>query len=137
MVGKGERDIGIWTPVHGLDKKLNAGKKDYSASKANLKPIIWPGESLSVPKGWAMPTSGKKLKIGVPKKYGFTEFVNVRHDPQTKKPIVTGYSIDVFKATIKQLPYAVDYEFVPFEYGDGKQPRDYNELIDQVYLEVS
>ncbi|KAJ8634672.1 hypothetical protein MRB53_008939 [Persea americana] len=102
--------------------------------KTNFRGFVG-GESLSVPKGWAMPTSGKKLKIGVPKKYGFTEFVNVRHDPQTKKPIVTGYSIDVFKATIKQLPYAVDYEFVPFEYGDGKQPRDYNELIDQVYFE--
>lgn len=138
VVGKGEREIGFWTPIHGLHKKLNSGKKDYySVSKDDLNPIIWPGESLSVPKGWAMPTGGKKMRIGVPKKYGFTEFVNVSHDPQTNQPIVTGYSIDVFKAVIEQLPYDIGYEFVPFELKDGKQAGTYNDLIHQVYTKVS
>ncbi|KAJ8634665.1 hypothetical protein MRB53_008932 [Persea americana] len=130
----GERGIGFWTPSEGLHKKLNTtSKKTYSTSKDDLKPIIWPGESKCVPKGWAIPTSGKKLKIGVPKRHGFTEFVNVRHDSQTNQWIVTGYCIDLFEAAIKQLPYAVDYDLVPFVDKDGNQAGPYNALIDAVY----
>ncbi|RWR75358.1 glutamate receptor 2.2-like protein isoform X1 [Cinnamomum micranthum f. kanehirae] len=121
---KGEREIGFWTASQGLHKKL----KTNSTSKADLKPIIWPGETATVPKSW------KKLKIGVPKRYGFTEFVNVIRDPQTDQLIVTGYAIDIFEAAVKELPYGLDYEFVPFENEDGKQTGNYNELVDQVYL---
>ncbi|RWR75356.1 glutamate receptor 2.3-like protein [Cinnamomum micranthum f. kanehirae] len=130
----GERGIGFWTPSQGLPKKLNTtSKKTYSTSKGDLKPIIWPGESMRVPKGWAVPTCEKKLKIGVPKRYGFTEFVNVRHDSQTSQWVVTGYCIDLFEAAIKQLPYAIDYELVPFVDKDGNQAGPYNALIDAVY----
>ncbi|RWR75368.1 glutamate receptor 2.7-like protein [Cinnamomum micranthum f. kanehirae] len=134
MVGKGEREIGFWTPVHGLDKKLNTGKKDYSASKAALKPIIWPGETTTVPKGWEISTSERKLRIGVPLKMRFREFVNVVQDLQTNETTVTGYCIDVFKGAIERLPYAINYEFIPFVDKYGRQAGTYNDLIDQVYF---
>ena len=44
----------------GLLKKLNASKKSYSTSKDDLSPIIWPGDSTSLLKGWAKLTRGRK-----------------------------------------------------------------------------
>ena len=60
VIGKGERGVGFWTPENGTVRKLD------STSKPNLGTIVWPGESPSVPKGWVLPTNGKKLRIGVP-----------------------------------------------------------------------
>ncbi|KAH0730271.1 hypothetical protein KY289_001459 [Solanum tuberosum] len=43
----------------------------------NFGSIIWPGDTTSVPNGWVIPINGKKLRIGVPVKDNFTEFVEV------------------------------------------------------------
>ncbi|RWR75382.1 glutamate receptor 2.8-like protein [Cinnamomum micranthum f. kanehirae] len=134
VIGKGDRVVGFWTPIQGLNKKLNASKKTFSNSKDDLSPIIWPGDSTSVPKGWVIPTSGKKLKIGVPKMNGFPEFVNQVLDPETNQTKFEGYSIDVFQAAVERLPYAIECEFFVFEDGDGKPKGSYNDLIDQVYF---
>ncbi|RWR75359.1 glutamate receptor 2.8-like protein [Cinnamomum micranthum f. kanehirae] len=133
VIGKGDRVVGFWTPIQGLDKKLNSNKKTYSTSNDDLNPIIWPGESKSVPKGWVIPTSGKKLKIGVPKRHGFTEFVNAVLDPKTNKTEATGYCIDVFVAAVKQLPYAIEYEFSVYQDEHGEQKGSYTDLVMEVY----
>ncbi|TXG62330.1 hypothetical protein EZV62_013693 [Acer yangbiense] len=77
--GYGTRGIGFWTPEKKvLMKKLmnsSTSNNNNSASKPNLGPIIWPGDSTSVPKGWEIPTNQKKLHIGVPMKSGFSDFV--------------------------------------------------------------
>lgn len=85
VIGEGERGVGFWTTENGIVRRSN------TTSKANLRAIMWPGESTSVPKGWVFPTNGKKLKIGVPEKKGFCEFVKVTRDPITNKtrPLVT------------------------------------------------
>ncbi|XP_057460066.1 glutamate receptor 2.7-like [Actinidia eriantha] len=137
VVGKGEREIGIWTQSHGISRELN-GNATYSssASKDKVRGIIWPGESTIVPKGWEFPVSGKKLKIGVPVKHGFTEFVKVEKDPHTNNTKVSGFCIDIFDSVMKALPYAVPYEYVPFEKTDGLSAGNYyNELIHQVRLQ--
>uniref|UniRef100_A0A2N9GHA5 Ionotropic glutamate receptor C-terminal domain-containing protein n=1 Tax=Fagus sylvatica TaxID=28930 RepID=A0A2N9GHA5_FAGSY len=133
--GNGERVIAFWTPENGLVRKLNStNTSSYSTSKKNLGPIIWPGDSSSVPKGWEIPTSGKKLRIGVPVKDGFSEFVKVTHDPSTNTTQVTGYSIDVFNTVMEALPYAVSYEFIPFAKPNGESAGTYDEMVYQVYL---
>ncbi|XP_043710259.1 glutamate receptor 2.2-like [Telopea speciosissima] len=115
VIGGGGREIGFWTPRNGILRKLNAADtKFYSPSNSNLGAIVWPGNSMNVPKGWVIPTNGKKLKIGVPIKEGFTEFVKVEKDPTTNAPVVTGYCIDVFNAAIGELPYDLPHEFIPF-----------------------
>ena len=84
MIGKGERGVGFWTPKNGIIRRLNfshTNSKTYSTSKDNLGTIIWPGEPTYVPKGWVLPVNEKKLRIGVPVKNGFSEFVNVTWDP--------------------------------------------------------
>ncbi|KAL6216360.1 hypothetical protein ACLB2K_009583 [Fragaria x ananassa] len=72
---------------------------------------------------------------GVPVKDGFVELVKVTTDPSTNTTDVTGFSIDVFKAAVELLPYALPYEFVPFTNPNGTNTGlTYNDLCDQVYL---
>ncbi|KAF5208221.1 Glutamate receptor [Thalictrum thalictroides] len=137
VIGKGGRDIGFWTPTLGISGKLNqTGENVYTTNKDNLRAIIWPGESTVVPKGWEVPTSEKKLRIGVPVKDGFSEFVTVTKNPRTNATLVTGFCIDVFKAVTDSMPYAIPYDFVPFAKDDGQSAGGYNELVDQIYLQV-
>ena len=58
-------------------------------------------------------------------------------DPSSNATEVTGFSIGVFDAVMAALPYVVPYEYIPFEGPDGNQAGDYNDLIYQVYLQVS
>ncbi|KAL7166287.1 hypothetical protein ACSBR2_037043 [Camellia fascicularis] len=133
VIGNGGRGIGFWTAENGIVRDLNV-KCTNSTSNANLGSIIWPGDTTSPPKGWIIPTNGKKLRIGVPVKDGFSEFVKVTPNPGTNTAIVTGYSIDVFDAVMAALPYAVPYEYVPFGTPDGKSNGTYNDMVYQVYL---
>lgn len=135
VVGKEGREVGIWTQSLGLSREFKRNvTTTYSGSKENLRGIIWPGESTNVPRGWEVQVRGKKLKIGVPVKDGFTDFVRVERDLQTNSAKVSGYFIDLFDSVIKALPYSVQYEYVPFVIGsDG----DYNDFVHQVFLQVS
>ena len=136
--GNGERGVAFWTPKYGLMRELNSTNTSmYSISRRNLGPIIWPGDSSSIPKGWEIPTNGKKLRVGVPVKDGFFQFVKVEHDASTNTTKVTGYSIDIFKAVMEALPYNVDYELIPFAKPNGESAGTYNDLVYQVYLGVS
>ncbi|KAJ8758661.1 hypothetical protein K2173_000382 [Erythroxylum novogranatense] len=136
--GDAARGIGFWTAENGLIRKLytpiNSTTSTYSTSNSSLAPIIWPGEATFIPKGWEIPTNGKRLRIGVPVKSDFPEFVRVRKDPTTKSFIVEGYSIDVFEAVVKLLPYALPFDYFPFGLPDGRSAGTYNDLVYQVYL---
>ncbi|XP_052209397.1 glutamate receptor 2.3-like [Diospyros lotus] len=129
--GNGHKGIGFWTAEKGLTKGFNLTSTTtvaYTTSKDNLRLIIWPGDTTSAPKGFTL--GGKKLRIGVPVKNGFTEFVKVYRDNKTRPE---GYCIKVFDAVMAKLPYPVAYEFVPFETPEGKSAGTYNELVEQVY----
>lgn len=81
---------------------------------------------------------GKKMIIGVPKRSGFTEFVDVKLNSSTNQLIqVTGYSIDIFNATVSYLShysgFNVSYEFQPFINGRGESAGSYDELVEMVY----
>ncbi|XP_058226993.1 glutamate receptor 2.7-like [Rhododendron vialii] len=136
VIGKGDREIGFWTRKYGISKNLSfSSSKNYSTNKDDLGPIIWHGESNVVPKGWEMPTGEAKLRVGLPAIGDTVEFVSVTRDPQTNAVIATGFSIDVFKEVIDHyLPYAVPYEFLPFETPDGKSAGSYDDLVYQIFL---
>ncbi|EOY29260.1 Glutamate receptor, putative [Theobroma cacao] len=137
VIGSGEKEVGFWTPENGLVRQLNSTNTNASTnstSKPKLGPIIWPGDTNLVPKGWQIPTNGKTLRIGVPVKVGFTEFLDVVWDPITQKAkSIEGYCIDVFDAVMENMPYSVPYEYVPFATPDGEPAGSYNDLIDQLY----
>ncbi|GMP25230.1 hypothetical protein CsSME_00002195 [Camellia sinensis var. sinensis] len=128
VIRHGPRGIRFWTPKHGIVRQLkfdavNTSYKDYSTSQANLKAIIWPGDTIYTPKGWVVPTNGKVLRVAVPVKNFYTDFVRVRRDPITNRTMVTGYCIDVFDAVMAALPYSVPYEYIPFEKPYGSAGR--------------
>ncbi|KAG6739151.1 hypothetical protein POTOM_056737 [Populus tomentosa] len=134
--GNGGREIGFWTSTKGIVKTLNSTNTmtAYSGSNSDLSTVIWPGDTTSVTKGWEIPTNGKKLRIGVPVKDGFSEFVKVTRDPSSNTTTVTGYCIDIFYSVVKALPYALPYEYIPFAKPDGETAGTYNDLVYQVYL---
>ncbi|KAF5199265.1 Glutamate receptor 2.2 [Thalictrum thalictroides] len=129
VVGMGEREVGFWIPKVGLSQHSETTRKKYKTSQTDLRPIIWPGESTIVPSVYM-----KKLKIGFPIKHSFTELVKL--DLNKNKTIVSGYCIDIFTEVMKELPYNVPYELVPFQRANGESAGNYNNLVEQVSLQM-
>ncbi|KAL8466484.1 hypothetical protein ACS0TY_035535 [Phlomoides rotata] len=134
VIGRGEHTVGFWTERNGLSKKLKPDGDDdegvYSTKRENLGAIIWPGKTSDVPKGWEILTSGKKLRVGVPMRGGFKEIINVDRDPETKAVIATGFSIDVFEEVMRSMPYAVQFDYIPFD-----ENGEYDDLVKKISLE--
>ncbi|XP_057787758.1 glutamate receptor 2.8-like [Salvia miltiorrhiza] len=103
LIGTGERRVGFWNPHRGIVRDLNYFMK-------GLKNVVWPGDSTIKPKGWAIPPSGS-LRVGVPWKPGFKEFVNVEIDPATNETRATGFAVDIFLYALKQMPFPINYTF--------------------------
>ncbi|KAL6189121.1 hypothetical protein ACLB2K_040511 [Fragaria x ananassa] len=118
VIGEKERIIGYWNQKKGLTRKLN-GAAQLDGRKT-LKRPIWPGDATHTP-----PT--KKLRIGVPVKHGFNEFLKV--DEKNNK--ISGFSYDIFIAVVKQLPFPIRYEFSTFDNGT------YDDLLYQIHLQAS
>ncbi|XP_039131572.1 glutamate receptor 2.8-like isoform X2 [Dioscorea cayenensis subsp. rotundata] len=129
IVERGGRGIGFWKPDNGLTSASSI------SDNVGLSPVIWPGDSTEVPKGWEIPVSGKKLRVGVPVNKVFQGFVKVERDNATNITSVSGYCIDLFEAAVKRLPYAILYEFIPFENEHGESAGTYDDLVYQVYLQ--
>ncbi|KAG1326458.1 putative Glutamate receptor 2.1 [Cocos nucifera] len=135
VIGEKGKRIGFWTARYGLTRRLNwSSENPYSATRDGLGPVIWPGDSTSVPKGWETPTSGRKLQILVPGPVapGFHSFLSMEKDPVSNETKASGYVIDVFEAAVRQLPYALPFEYVPYENAEGKIAGDYNALVQEV-----
>ncbi|KAI4356980.1 hypothetical protein L6164_000956 [Bauhinia variegata] len=104
LVGHRERIIGYWNKDRGLSRDLVADKKSFSERK--LKQPIWPGDTTEQP---------TKLRIGVPVKTGFNEFMKVERQSSNNDIVKTsGFAIDVFLEVVKVLPFPLPYEFIPF-----------------------
>ncbi|KAL9239800.1 hypothetical protein vseg_014086 [Gypsophila vaccaria] len=130
----GKQGIGYWTPSSGLVKQLSsADRAKHVTSMANLEPIRWPGNPTSFPRGWVSSPNGKILRIGVPIKDGFNQFVQVSQDTATNTTKVTGFCIDVFDAVMSKLPYSVPYKYIPYTDHAGAPINSYDKLVYQVY----
>uniref|UniRef100_A0A0E0DY68 Ionotropic glutamate receptor C-terminal domain-containing protein n=1 Tax=Oryza meridionalis TaxID=40149 RepID=A0A0E0DY68_9ORYZ len=59
VIGEKTRVIRFWSPDSGLTMSMNSttihGDAKFSTSSSELKNIIWPGDSTTVPKGWDFP----------------------------------------------------------------------------------
>ncbi|KAK1620597.1 hypothetical protein QYE76_026114 [Lolium multiflorum] len=123
IIGKGARTVGFWTPESGLSPELNGvggGKTPH------LKHILWPGETLSAPKGWTMSQNGRVLTVAVPVKGGFKQFVDA--SPNSTSDNITGYCIDVFNQVMKNLSYPVLYQYEPY----NESSESYEKLVNLV-----
>ncbi|XVF17691.1 hypothetical protein REPUB_Repub10bG0145400 [Reevesia pubescens] len=64
---------------------------------------------------WDFPTAGKAmLRIGVPVRSNITHFVSV-NTVENHRTHITGFSIDVFEAAVRHLPYKFTYKLIPFD----------------------
>lgn len=138
VIGRAERLIGCWTPEKGICRNIAddidnkpSGHK-YSSSVSKLKKIIWPGDSITAPKGWAVPADGEKFRIGVPRKQGFNEFLDVTRNPHTGELNFTGFCIDVFRAVADALPFHLPYEFELFRDEAVDSSVIYDDLLHQL-----
>ncbi|KAF7020368.1 hypothetical protein CFC21_033479 [Triticum aestivum] len=129
------RRIGFWSPGYGLSAFLNSSTRPGQArrrAKAGqvLRAVIWPGDSITVPRGWDFPANGKILQIAVPVRRDFKVFVKVEN-PNSSMQSVTGYCIDVFEAAVKKLPYALPFKYMPYDCANS-----YDKLVSQVYFKT-
>ncbi|XP_020256597.1 glutamate receptor 3.4-like isoform X2 [Asparagus officinalis] len=128
--GTGCRRIGFWSNYSGLSivaPEILYGKPpNTSSSSQQLYSAIWPGETIMKPRGWVFPNNGKALRIGVPNRASYKEFVAKDSSPDGVK----GYCIDVFKSAVSLLPYPVPYTFILF--GNGSKNPSYGELVQKV-----
>lgn len=134
--GNAGREIGFWMAEKISRWPSSRGKIMPQATSRDL-PIIWPGDRRSAPKGWVIPTSGKKLKIGVPVKDGFNQFMKVQRNANDNQTKITGFCVDVFDSVMKIMPYNVAYEYVPFANADGHSAGSYNDLVNEVAEQVT
>ncbi|KAL5978469.1 hypothetical protein ACLOJK_029586 [Asimina triloba] len=128
--GTGYRRIGYWTNYSGLSvvspEVLYDKPPNISTASQQLYSVIWPGENTKKPRGWVFPNNGKPLKIGVPNRVVYKEFISKDDSPDG----VNGFCVDVFNAAIALLPYAVPHEFIL--YGNGVDNPSYTELVELV-----
>lgn len=137
IVGKSYRELGFWSPEFGFTDNLvknNSGKDKSQSGEEVLNPVYWPGGKISVPTGLSesnlLEDRGKQLRIAVPAKSMFKQFVRVSHDEIPNITYITGFSVGVFEAAVKCLRYALMYEIVPFH-------GSYDDMLMKVSQKVS
>ncbi|KAL5200913.1 hypothetical protein ABZP36_035267 [Zizania latifolia] len=110
-----ERGIGFWTKHGGLIRHLGRGAN--KSTNGELAPVIWPGESAVVPRGWVQPTSARKLRVAVPGSVtpGYRSIVHLDVDQATNITDAGGFVVEVFEAAVRLLPYALPFEYVKAE----------------------
>ncbi|XP_059662931.1 glutamate receptor 3.4-like [Cornus florida] len=128
--GTGLRRIGYWSNYSGLSvvapEILYKNPPNTSTSNQHLYTVIWPGETITKPRGWVFPDNGKPLRIAVPRRVMYQEFVA----RDTNPPGVRGYCIDVFEAALNLLPYPVPHTYIL--YGDAQRNPSYDNLVNDV-----
>ncbi|KAF8695339.1 hypothetical protein HU200_037569 [Digitaria exilis] len=93
------------------------------------------GESIDIPRGFEIPATGKKLRVGV-RSSGYQQFIKVEKDQITGATKATGLSVDVFEEAAKMLPYAMPYEYVLFGSTKDTSSGSYDDFVYQVHLKV-
>uniref|UniRef100_A0A1D1Z9P6 Glutamate receptor n=1 Tax=Anthurium amnicola TaxID=1678845 RepID=A0A1D1Z9P6_9ARAE len=119
--------IGYWSTHSGLSVSvpsvLNTNVPRNFSENQSLHGSIWPGGRSLKPRGYVLASRERPLKIGVPYRASYVEFVTETGETHEVK----GYSIDVFKAALALVPYDIPYQFVPF--GDGHSNPSYDQLV--------
>ncbi|KAJ8763809.1 hypothetical protein K2173_003591 [Erythroxylum novogranatense] len=126
--------VGYWSNSSGFSieaPERHMGKKDsYSHLVQRLGSITWPGGKTERPRGWVIADNERPLRIGVPNRVSFLEFISQVHNSHG----IQGYCIDVFVEAKKLVPYDVPYRFVLV--GDGHSNPSYDGIAKMVAEDV-
>ncbi|KAF9590451.1 hypothetical protein IFM89_035286 [Coptis chinensis] len=127
--------IGYWSNYSGLSiispEILYKKPPNTSSNSQTLSSVIWHGETIAKPRGWVFPNNGKPLRIGVPNRTTYKEFVAKESGSEGVK----GFYIEVFEAAVALLQYAVPHTYIL--YGDGLRNPIYDNLVGMVAENVS
>ncbi|KAJ0791092.1 putative periplasmic binding protein-like I [Helianthus annuus] len=131
VVGNQISLLGYWSNHSGLSvqspETLYAKPSNRSSSNQHLTSVVWPGNTTDRPRGWEFSNNGRPLRIGVPITPRFKENFT---KPNGSDYDIHGFSMDVFLAALKLVPYQVPYEFVVFK--EGHKNLDYTDLVNKV-----
>lgn len=118
VIGRSYKVAAFWSPGYGFVADVaKLGEKEMRSGDGvvtGLRSIYWPGGELVVPKGWTMGRKERPLRIGVPAKGAFPQFVKVMYDPHLNRTVISGFSIEIFEAAVQHLPYHLYFEYFPF-----------------------
>lgn len=133
VIGKSYREVSFWSPEFGFSEDLveynGMTLKIGNGLEGDLGSILWPGGKQTVPKGWTIGGLEKPLRIGVPARGAFNQFVKVKFNQERNETLIDGFSVHVFEAAVRKLPYYLPYVLVPF-YGN------YDEMVEGVSNKV-
>ncbi|KAF3543891.1 hypothetical protein DY000_02001711 [Brassica cretica] len=127
----GVNTVGFWSRNGGFSvvppDSRHTHKKTGFVSDEKLGNITWPGGGREKPRGWVIADSASPLKIVVPNRVSFVEFVTEENNSSHQ---IKGLCIDIFKEALKFVPYSVPYIFESF--GDGHSSPNYKHIIQMV-----
>ncbi|XP_027927943.1 glutamate receptor 2.8-like [Vigna unguiculata] len=126
VMGKDCKEIGFWTNGLGFSNIIGQNAA-FNSSMKELGQVLWPGRPWGTPRGWTLPSSDNPLRIGVSVLGTLKQFITVIQDQTENTTTFQGFTIDLFNATMKLLPYYLPYKFYPFN-------DTYDNLVKQVYL---
>ncbi|XP_027340391.1 glutamate receptor 3.7-like isoform X2 [Abrus precatorius] len=122
--------VGYWSNYSGFSvvppKVLTEKEHNKFSQDQKLGNINWPGGKTERPRGWVIADNTKPLRIGVPKRASFVEFVTELQGSNQ----IQGYCIDVFKKALAFIPYEVPYVFKSV--GNGKENPNYDALVQMI-----
>ncbi|XP_021293155.1 glutamate receptor 3.7 isoform X2 [Herrania umbratica] len=122
--------VGYWSGTFGFSvsppETRQGTQHGNSEIDQKLHSVTWPGGKTERPRGWVIADDERPLRIGVPYRASFVDFVTELHDSHK----IAGYCIDVFTAALELIPYHVPYKFELF--GDGRSNPNYGQLVKMV-----
>ncbi|KAK6242527.1 Ionotropic glutamate receptor [Theobroma cacao] len=122
--------VGYWSGTFGFSvsppETLQGTQHGNSEIDQELHSVTWPGGKIERPRGWVIADDERPLRIGVPYRASFVDFVTELHDSHQ----IVGYCIDVFTEALKLVPYYVPYKFELF--GNGRSNPNYGQLVKMV-----
>ncbi|XP_057457892.1 glutamate receptor 3.7 [Lotus japonicus] len=126
--------VGYWSnhsgfsvvPPKVVTKKEHGNGIGRFSQVQKLDNITWPGGETERPRGWVIADNTKPLKIAVPRRASFVEFVTEMQDSHQ----IQGYCIDIFNKSLEFIPYQVPFVFQPV--GNGKENPNYDALVKMV-----
>nr|XP_034932424.1 glutamate receptor 2.8-like [Populus alba] len=128
IIGNSYKELGFWSKGLGFSKTIHENSI-YRSCMTDWEQALWPeGPWNTSSRGWITATSANPWRIGVPGESGYREFVHVEYDHLGNNTSFSGFAIEVFRETIKRLPFILPYEFIAFK------NTSYDELVKQIHL---
>ncbi|CAI5487966.1 unnamed protein product [Closterium sp. Naga37s-1] len=125
-------EVALWSSSLGLVPS-SSRPPPQSAPPSTASPAPRPGP-VAVPstqvggKGGGSPTGSfpkTRLRIAVPNKQQYKEYVNVSDALGEGNSRFSGYCVEVFRLAVTRLPYKLDYEFVLY----GDKDLSYTQMV--------